>query len=227
MVRYRIIRSLETIIANHPEVSLDRQALGEAIEATVSRAYRYLERTLVLAKGAVDDPARATPGHALLGDMLRDKHKIFVERLFRLLGLRMPREDFSRILRGVRGEDRGARASSIELLENLLEPPLRSAVVGLVDDVPDMDRLAAAGSYHAPQKLDYLGLLERLLASESHALQEAAAFHIGELEMLSLRSALEDVARDRRPAAPEAPRSDVLRTLELLEPQPLAREAPC
>ena len=57
--------------------------------------------------------------------------------LFRLLGLRHRGEDFEKIYRGLRSASAKVRASSRELLENLLEPPLREAVLALVDDVPD------------------------------------------------------------------------------------------
>jgi ATP:ADP antiporter, AAA family len=227
MVRYRAIRALERLISEHPDIRLDPEPMSKAIDGTLARAYRYLERALVLERGAAATPARATPGHGLLVAILRDKQRTAVERLFRLLGLRMPAEDFGRIYRGVEGTDRGARASSIELLENLLEPPLRGAVVGLVDDIPDAERLAAAGNLHTKSTASYDALLERLLRSESYALQEAAAFHIGELRLAELRPALEKVADDRRAnqIRADAPRSDVLGTLDLLAPP--AEAVPC
>jgi hypothetical protein len=39
-----------------------------------------------------------------------------------------------------------ARASSRELLENILRPPLRDRVLAVVDDADDVKRLAAIGS---------------------------------------------------------------------------------
>ena len=53
------------------------------------------------------------------------------------------------------------RGSSLELLENLLEPPLREPVLALGDDLPDEERLARAGAFH----VRFSGTYEELLAN--------------------------------------------------------------
>ena len=78
--------------------------------------------------------------HTLL-ETARDA--LFLARL-PLLGLRHRGEDFEKIYRGLRSASPKVRASSRELLANLLDPSLREAVVGIVDDVPDTERLAHA-----------------------------------------------------------------------------------
>jgi AAA family ATP:ADP antiporter len=208
MVRYRVVRALEGLVARSPEVSLDRDLLRRAIESTVSRAYRYLDRRLTMIEGAQADPKRATPGHGLLVRILRDKEQNAIGRLLRLLGLAFPAEDFSQIARGLRSKDKGARASSVELIENLIEPPLRGAVMGLVDDAPDAERLAASGKFHRPLRLEYEPLLARMLDSESESLQDLTVYHVGELRLGNLRERVEALPRER---------SDVARTLELLD----------
>jgi AAA family ATP:ADP antiporter len=230
MVRYRAIRALETLVARSPTLALDRAVLERAIEDTVSRAYRYLDRRLILLEGARADPRRGTPGHELLVKMLEDKEEHAVGRVFRLLGLAFPTEDFPRIYGGLKSSRAGARASSIELVENLVEPPLRGAVVGLIDDVPDAQRLAAGARYHEPTRLSYEALLERMLDSESEALQDITVYHVGELALMPFKErilALED-ARRRAGAEAATSHGDVLRTLEILGASPSRAEAaPC
>ncbi|HEU4535642.1 MAG TPA: Npt1/Npt2 family nucleotide transporter, partial [Polyangiaceae bacterium] len=177
MVRYRLIRALEAMARRHPALALDGAALERAARETVARAYRCLDRRLLLERGAAADPARATPGHALLARALRDKETDAVDRLFRLLDLSHPREGFATIYRGVRSGREGARADGVELLHNVLRPPLRGAVVGLVDDAPDAQRLAAGAAFHAPLGLSYEGLLGHLLESNSRSLQDLALYH--------------------------------------------------
>lgn len=211
MVRYRIIRALESMVRRHPALALDRATLEGAVRANVARAYRCLDRRLALERGAAAEPARATPGHALLARALRDKEAEAVDRLFRLLDLAHPREGFAQIYRGVRSGRANARSDGIELLHNVLRPPLRGAVVGLVDDAPDAQRLAAGVGFHEPLGLSYEALLEHLLGSASRSLQDFALYHVGEL---GLRRFLEPLrARGARGDAS----SDLDRTLAILE----------
>ena len=129
--------------------------------------------------------------------------------MFRLLGLLHPIDDFPRIYRGLSGT-KHVRATSLELLSNVLREPLRTAVLGLVDELPDAQRLQRAGSYHRPLGIDYGGVLTILLDDESGAVQDIVVFHIGELGLVTF---FERVARLPNP---DGARSDVSRTLAML-----------
>jgi AAA family ATP:ADP antiporter len=207
-VRYHILRALERITRRVPSLVLDRALLERTIDATVSRAYRYLDRRIILTRGAEAVPARATPGHAVLVSLLRDKEQNAIARLFGMIGLINRTDDYTDIYRGLSAPGRDARATSVELIEATLREPLRSAVLGLVDDLPDADRLAASGRYHTPLALDYVALLGRMLGSTSESVRDLTVFHIGELRLRELESA---VAALRATDSAEIPR-----TLELL-----------
>jgi hypothetical protein len=143
----------------------------------------------------LEDTRRATPGHELLSTLLRDKEVHTVERLFRFLGLRHRGEDFEKIYRGLRSANPKVRASSRELLENLLDPALREAVVGIVDDVPDTERLAHAAPFYIPESLDYERLLFKLLDQQGETVRCIAAYHVGELGLTAFRERLESFQR--------------------------------
>jgi hypothetical protein len=179
-VRYQIIRALERIVRRNPSLSLDRSIVGSVVEQTVSRSFRLLDSRITLVRGAKENASRKTPGHDLLKRLLGDKEKNTTERLFRLLGLAHPTEDFAEIHRGLE-IGKNARATSMELIDSILDEPLRAAVLGLVDDVPDEERLARSGKYHRALALDYEGLLSLLLAGDSEATAEITAFHLTEL----------------------------------------------
>ena len=85
---------------------------------------------------------------------LRGKEAHAVGRLFRILGLLHPGERFSAIHRGLSSRSAEIRSSSLELVENVLEPPVRGAVLGLVDSIPDDARRAQGRAYHAPARRD-------------------------------------------------------------------------
>jgi len=208
-VRYQIIRALERLVRRNPDLSLDRTIVDSVIEQTVSRSFRFLDSRITLVRGAEEDASRKTPGHDLLKRLLADKEKNTTERLFRLLGLAYPTEDFGEIHRGLEvGKD--ARATSMELIDGILEEPLRAAVLGLVDDVPDVQRLARSGRYHRPLGLDYEGLLSFMLTGDSEAAADITVFHITELGLVGFREQIAPLPN------PTGARYDVTRALTQL-----------
>ncbi len=211
MVRYKSIRALESMIRREPRLQLDVAILERTIGDTISRAYRYLDRRLTLVRGANEEPARLTAGHQLLVNMLRDKERHTIGRLFRLLGLVHRYENFQDIYSGWKSNRAEARASSIELVENILVPRLRHAVMGLIDNMPDEDRLEAGREFHRPLRLAYRELLEHMLASSSEIVQDMTAFHIRELELRDF------VPRLRALPARALQRSDIAVTLAALD----------
>ncbi|HEY3254308.1 MAG TPA: HEAT repeat domain-containing protein, partial [Polyangiaceae bacterium] len=184
-VRFGILLVLERIIRQHPTLSVDRAALGRSVAETLARAYRYLDARLNLERGAAQDPARKTLGYELLHDLLRDKEANARGRLFRLLGLLYPTEDFGQIYRSLT-LSKHHRATSVELLESILREPVRSAVLGLVDDCTDDLRLTRAGRYHRVQPLAYATLLAQLAKGESDAVQQLTRHHAAELGLHSV-----------------------------------------
>jgi AAA family ATP:ADP antiporter len=210
-VRYQIICALERLVRRNPALPLDRRLLRAAIDQTVGRAFQYLDCWLVLGRGTQAEPTRKTAGHDLLCQVLLDKHGNAVARLFRLLGLAYPAEDFAQVHRGLwAGKD--ARATSMELIGNVLREPLRSATLALADDAPPAERLRQSGKYHDPIALDYPGLLSYLLESDSETVQDVTVFHLGELRLDGFRE------RIARLPNPDGRRSDVTLALSLLSP---------
>lgn len=191
LVRFRIIKALGRIGADHPEVAFEPEPLVEATGRTVTAALRLVHWGLVLSRGPVEDRRRATPGYELLLTLFADKRTHAVERVFRLLALQYRGEDFKQMHRGLRSPDPKVRASSRELLENLLDPPLRDGVLALVDDVAEATRLLRGRPYYRPNPLGYEDLLALLLEQTSEAVRAIAAYHIAELDLKAFRPRLE------------------------------------
>lgn len=212
MVRYRIIRALEALAAKHPRLHPDRRTLRRVVTDTVARAYRHLDERLCLERGAAEAPARRTPGHALLLHVLQSKERNAIGRLLHLLGLAYPEADFATIRQSLRSPSPKLRAASVELLGTLLWQPLREAVLGLVEDRPDLQRLAAAGPFYQPARMDYTTLLSTMLTRESPAIQDFTAYHIAELRLHALRPQLQKLVAAE-------PRGDLVRALSLLTPE--------
>jgi ATP:ADP antiporter, AAA family len=193
MVRYKILRGLGRLAAENPGLSLDGAVLQSGTERTLEAVFRLIHWRTVLEEGAAAEARRATPGHELLVALLRDKEAHALERLFRLLGLQYRGEDFEKIYRGLRSSSAKVRSSSRELLENLVRPPLRDAILAAVDEVPDRARLPRAGVLYRAASLSYDDLLARLIEEPGETVRCLAVYHVGELGLAALRPRLEAV----------------------------------
>lgn len=108
-----------------------------------------------------------------------------------MVGLLYPSEDARSLYRGVHDPSPKVRDSSRELLEHLLEPPLQGAVLALVDDIADHERLARAHPYYVRPGLDYLDVLTDLLDHGDAGTVALVAYHIAEIGAAGLAPRLE------------------------------------
>jgi HEAT repeat protein len=197
MTRFKILRGLGRMQTNNPRLPLDRAVLRKAARRTLERIATVLTwRTFVEAE-IQKHPARDTRGAELMISLFKEKQRNATERLFRLLDLLTPKENFRLIYAGVTSSDPKARSSSMELLEHLVEPELRVAVLTLVDDIPDTQRVAQLHAFHRPAALGYAELLRTLLDDPSEAVRCIAAYHIGELGLEELREPLASARPER------------------------------
>jgi ATP:ADP antiporter, AAA family len=139
-VRFKVLRGLLKLRRSDPSLFLEPDVLRRSIEHTLdhAEALRRWDDALGLSadeeKGPITgrtDPLRAA--HHLLKDLVRDKASHAVQRIFMLLEL-IHAEDFEDIERGLRSKKPKTRANSLELIENLVRPPLRQRVLTLVGD---------------------------------------------------------------------------------------------
>ena len=181
------------VATRHPAVALDEPILAEAAGRTLETLGRLAHWSSVLERGAQSDPARRTPGHQMLAALLREKADHAEERLFRLLDLLHRDEEFRRIYRGLRSPNRRVQASSRELLENVLRPPLKVPVLKVVDDDPGFARGGGLAPFYVPERLDYASLVTKLVEQPGETLRSLAVFHVGELGLRELRPRIEEL----------------------------------
>jgi AAA family ATP:ADP antiporter len=197
-LHYRVVRALGRCRAADPSLPLDSVVLARCLEQTLTDTFRFLDRRLALERGATDEARRATPVHELLVDLLRHRQTVATERLFRLVGLLYPSEDARSLYRGIHDPSTKVRDSSRELLEHLLDPPLQAAVLALVDDIPDGDRLARAHPYHEQLTRGYVDTLRALLDQGEDGTAELVAHHVGEIGADELAPRLEQLRMSPR-----------------------------
>jgi AAA family ATP:ADP antiporter len=191
LVRFQILRGLGRAASDNPDVPVDRKIIDEALQRTLEACFRLAHWQEVLAQGAAELPRRKTDGNELLVALLRDKQAHAVERAFRMLSLRLRGEDVQSMYRGMRSSKPKIRAGSRELLENLTQPPLRGAMLALVDDTPGARVLEGAGTYYQPRSIGYEELLGILLESSGETLRCLAAYHVGELGLRDMETRLQ------------------------------------
>ena len=126
-------------------------------------------------------------------------------------------DDVWRIYLGFHDLDPKVRASSRELLEALVRPPLRGALLTLVDRSAAPGAAEQAGHYHTPRPLLGSALLESMLEANSGTLRAIAAYHAAELGLQQLRPRLEALRTEGSPELREV----VERALRMLEPPPI------
>ncbi|HZJ70249.1 MAG TPA: hypothetical protein VFF36_04905, partial [Planctomycetota bacterium] len=199
-IGYKILRGLGRMVADNPRIELDAALLDRAVEAILVRAVTLLDWRLSLEK----ELGWATTAGGLLVALLREKEESCAERAFRLLGLRHPEEDFEAIWVGLRSADKKSAASGRELIEYLVEPRARAAVLALVDrDIEDDgERLVRAAVLHKPPEQSHLERLRAMMADSSEALAGLAAHHVAELgfrgETAELGGAVDQAMAARR-----------------------------
>lgn len=124
-MRRRVIVSLNRLRRRQPQTRLEPELLETVLAAEITghyRSHQVLER--LGRELRADDSALAALRHSLEEER---------ERIFGLLALLGGGEDLQTAHRGLRSDDARTRANALELLDNVLRPPLRRLVVPLVD----------------------------------------------------------------------------------------------
>jgi len=183
-LRFKILKVLSFLRTYDRQVRFDARLLEQALDETLRATFRLLDWRLQLVRGGASNPMRNTMGREVLVTLLLHKERHAIDRLFRLLHLRDTREDFRRIHRSLTGTSRKARANGLELVENLLEPPLRGAVTALVSEAPDGERLSAGSAYHRTTASDDEGVLQEIRESGGRLVREIVNYHQQELGQL-------------------------------------------
>ena len=124
---------------------------------------------------------RKLRGFQFLVRLLEDKERSCAERVFMVLNLMRADEDFCVVWRSLQSRDARVRAAALELVDNALTEPLRTAVRGLIADQSDVARLQSGRDYLELHHRSYGTLLDELEATGSQSLRELSTFHRSEL----------------------------------------------
>lgn len=202
-VRFKILRALGRL-AGVDGLHIEPRRVRVAIERDLTAAFQLLAWREALQAAMIEDSARDTMGGELLMTLLRDKHTHAVERVFRLLGLNEPGEDFQAIYRSARSTSRVLQASAVELLDNVLDSELRDPVQALISDRPAAERIAVGARLVGTSPLGYQALLTELVNGGSRSVAAIAEYCARELDLPIRRAAPPVKATDAQKASSPA-----------------------
>jgi ATP:ADP antiporter, AAA family len=152
LVRYKSIRALEILVTER-RIPLDRTRVERIALDALIRHFRLLASRVALGAAPLvqGHPAAAA---RLLDGLLDDKLRQSLERVFRLLAIAHPREDFRRVRLACLSDDPYTRANAGELLDALLrhrdQQQLRALLRLITEDLSLPERAARAASLGGP-----------------------------------------------------------------------------
>lgn len=132
------LRQAEAIVETVDEqLVVDEMFVDEQLQQSLQHIVRILQRRAFM-DGGTWSPHDVEQLRMSLGE----EERATLERVFWLMGLRHPEEDFALVWRGLRSDNPRLRAASVEVLEAALAGRLRDAVLALVDDSEPPSRRA-------------------------------------------------------------------------------------
>jgi ATP:ADP antiporter, AAA family len=213
-VRYRALRQLRRLKSEAPTVALDVELLTRVALRTMKDAIWFIEQKSLLAAAQAREGLTATAASALLLALFDDKLTLTMGRLFILVGLVHPQEDFERVARGLSSKDRKTRATSRELCDNVLVAPLREPLLLLIDDRDDEAKLDQALGRERTRTNDYTELV-RGLTAQSGELGALSRYRAGEISLDA----------DMMPTSADAASDDFAARIAAARPNRAGREA--
>jgi ATP:ADP antiporter, AAA family len=177
-----ILRGLERMRERISITNVQRSKLLSIAEATLRRGIRILAWRVVLDLSLGGTHAQ-THAAELLSALLGDLEASEVERIFRILHIIAPREEFRIMHASLRGTDPSAREDSRELLSNVVPESLRSGLLALVDDSPDGVRLESAAAFWGPPDLQIIARALAELDGASGADRGRAPGHLARVHI--------------------------------------------
>jgi ATP:ADP antiporter, AAA family len=176
MTRYKALRALGGMRSIDSKLPLDRRRIRAHAEETLDRSVELLTFRVLL-----EQRQTTSPSAELLAGLLREKQHRAMERLFRLLGLLDPEQDYELLYDGLQRDDPKARAASSEILANTLEGDLRETLLVMIDEIDDDAKIGRLRGRHAATSSR--GRLEHMTRDRSEAVRLLAEHHRAELAL--------------------------------------------
>jgi ATP:ADP antiporter, AAA family len=185
VLRYRIITALNKLGQQHPERPVDRKIVETVLGAEIMGHYRSYQVLGTL--GASLDDLSDPVVQGLRESMEREE-----ERIFRLLKMLHPTDDLHSAYVGLQSNEPIVHDNSVEFLEAILGPQLRSLLIPLFDrDVSPRERARMADQLLGTALGDREEAISVMMLSHDPWLKSCAAYVIGELRLVKFATVLD------------------------------------
>jgi ATP/ADP translocase len=150
VVELKIVRALGRLRAADPGLPVDRPMLLEEARTTLERAVTLLFWRVTIDDYSAEHPSTKTAVAEMLIALLADKEDAALDRVFRILKVLDPSEEFEILFAGLRSSDSGRRAAGRELLSHVVPEPLRGGILAMLGDGAAPARLRLAARFYDP-----------------------------------------------------------------------------
>ncbi len=147
VVRFKVVRGLGKLRASDATLRVDREQVLTTCEFALRGATTILGFRVLLERGLARETEYATPASELLVPLLVSLQGKATEYVFRLMHVLEPDDDYRIVYSGIVSSDRRRRATSRELVENLVPDRIRGPLLAMIDDQSDAERLQRLRSY--------------------------------------------------------------------------------
>ena len=211
-VHYEIIRALNKLKVNYPNLkfrrdSIDRQIIDETkyYYKILNLVHKQNELLQVNSNKAVsnDNSGRINSAQKLLMKALEEKLEINLERIFRLLGLRYPSKDMYNAYLGVVSNKEDLRANAIEFLDNILDSNFKKLIIPIVEENLPSDliqRSQALFGFSVPSEIE---CMEFLLQGEDNWLKACTVHLLAEMKSVNCKELIQKLVDDSDPIVQE------------------------
>jgi len=205
-LKYRVVKALNRLHEQHPELPHPRPVIAEHIQAQ-TRAYY---EALVLWQSF--RPTDSNNGARLLARALKERLDQNLELIFRLLGLQYPQRDIYFAYTALQGNRSDRRGAAIEFLDTLLHSDMKALILPLLEEGSTqqlIDRAISTFGIEAKEPEEAL----RLILEQPDAWLKACALHeVGDRRLVALREIVERLTRDAEPLVRETAEWALTRT---------------
>jgi AAA family ATP:ADP antiporter len=189
VLRYHTISAINRLGQAHPGRSTDRKLIETVLAAEIMGHYRSYQVLGTL--GATDDPSNPVE-HGLRESMEKE-----TERIFRLLKILYPQYDLHSAYVGMQSDDPVVHDNSVEFMDSVLPPEVRSLIIPLFDrNVTVPQRIATANRVMGSAIGDREEAIEVMALSEDPWLRACAAYAMGEMRLTRFAAKLDEWSRD-------------------------------
>lgn len=134
LLRLESLRALNTMKQEFPNLKIQEEGIvgfiikeSKMYKTTLAVLYKQNEKL------NLDENENSVLARQQLIELIEKRLDGTLERIFRLIGLRYPPEDVIQVYNGIKSVNRDVRISSVEFLDNLLEPNLKKTLIPIVE----------------------------------------------------------------------------------------------